>query len=210
MHVCGECIKKLSFVTDPYCMKCGRPLGDAGEEFCPDCAKHNKSFVQSRAVLVYDDMTRRAIYRLKYAGKREYAKGFANLTDQRLGDWIRSISPDVIIPVPLHKSRMRKRGFNQTQLIAARLSDLVSIPCRDDIAVRCKKTIPQKNLSRSERQKNLKKAFKIRQNDVRLNTVLVVDDIYTTGSTLDELARCLKEAGAGKVYCLTMSVGVGG
>ena len=191
-------------------MKCGRPLQDASEEYCRDCEGSSKRFIRNRSVLVYDDITRKAIYRMKYAGRKEYAKTFAGLCSAALSTWMDYISPDLIIPVPLHISRLKKRGFNQSELIADELSEKLSVPCRSDLVTRVRKTTPQKDLSASERQKNLKKAFKIRRNDVKLGTVLLVDDIYTTGSTLDELAGTLLEAGASQVYCITVSVGAGG
>ena len=205
--VCGRCKKKLRFVTEPFCMKCGKPLQSGEAEYCDDCGKNPHVFRACRAVLVYDDMTRHSVYRFKYGGRKEYARCYGELAAQRLGDWIGHIRPDAIIPVPLHKSRFRKRGYNQAELFARRLGKLTGIPVMPRAAARVKNTKPQKRLDYEGRQKNLKKAFKIRQNDVKLKRVLLVDDIYTTGSTLDALAACFHEAGVSQVYGLTLSIG---
>ncbi len=205
--VCKVCRKNLPYVTEPYCMKCGKALLDEGDEFCSDCRQTAHDFVRCRSVFVYEDRMKGAMYRMKYAGRKEYARTFADLTAQRLGHWIERIRPDVVVCVPLHRSRMRKRGYNQAGLFAKALSERLGLCYREDLAIRVKNTLPQKNLSRSERQKNLKKAFKIRQNDVKSDIVLLIDDIYTTGSTMDALARSFTEAGAGSVYCLTICTG---
>ncbi|MBR4759857.1 MAG: ComF family protein [Lachnospiraceae bacterium] len=205
--VCSRCEKNLPYVMEPYCMKCGKALEDEGDDLCPDCRRITHDFVRCRSVFVYEDRMKSAMYRFKYGGRKEYAKAFADLTVRHLGDWIRQIGPDAVISVPLHKSRMRKRGYNQAGLFAKALSERLGLVCREDLVIRSKKTLPQKNLSRSERQKNLKKAFKIRQNDVKLGTVLLIDDIYTTGSTMDALAQTFSEAGAKSVYCVTICTG---
>ena len=190
-------------------MKCGRPLKKEEDEYCPDCLSSEHDFIRNRAVFCYDDIVRRAIYRFKYGRRKEYADTFAYLSVGYLGGWIKEISPDAIVPVPLHGSRLRKRGFNQAALFASALSKYSGFKYMD-IAVRIRPTQPQKKLGYAARRKNLKKAFKIRQNDVKLDTVLLVDDIYTTGSTLDELAGVFKDNGVKNIYALTISIGIGG
>ena len=113
------------------------------------------------------------------------------------------------MPVPLHVEREKKRGFNQAALIAKVLGKEMDIPVNEQIIRRVKATMPQKQVNGKERQNNLKNAFKIVQNDVKLNTVVVVDDIYTTGATMDAVAKCLKGAGVEKVYCISLTVGRG-
>lgn len=205
--VCQSCRKKLRFVTDPYCMKCGKPLQDPAQEYCTDCAKRTHFFEQGRSLLVYDDSVRYSIYRFKYGGRKEYAAVYAQLTLPVMQSFVRMISPDMLIPVPLHRKREARRGYNQAQLYARRLGKLLSIPCRDDLAIRVKNTKPQKELDAAGRQNNLKKAFKITGNDVKLKTILLIDDIYTTGSTMDALSQELLAAGAAKVYFITIACG---
>ncbi len=205
--VCDRCLNELHFVQDPFCMKCGKPLREKEAEYCDDCKKNPHVFKANRAVLVYDGRVRPSIYRFKYGGRKEYARCYAGLVAQNLGDWISHIQPDVIVPVPLHRKRLLKRGYNQAALFADRLGRLTGIPVMPSLAVRVKNTRPQKRLDYAGRQKNLKKAFKIRRNDVKLRHVLLVDDIYTTGSTLDALTAVFRQAGAAQVYGLTLSIG---
>ena len=120
-----------------------------------------------------------------------------------------SLGAQALVPVPIHKSRQKKRGYNQALLLAEVLSAYCGIPVYDDLIARCGKTKAQKNLTDRERQNNLKKAFKIGRNDVKLKTIIVVDDIYTTGTTLDAVAKVCKEAGVVSVYSLTVAVGKG-
>ncbi|MBR4807989.1 MAG: ComF family protein, partial [Lachnospiraceae bacterium] len=119
------------------------------------------------------------------------------------------VSPRVLIPVPLHPSKQRARGYNQAQLLAAGLSECISVPMADNLIYRVKKTTPQKELSDNYRKKNMKKAFKMAENIVKLDVVMVIDDIYTTGSTMDAISECLLEAGVKEIYCLSLCIGNG-
>ena len=119
------------------------------------------------------------------------------------------IKPDALVPVPIHASRKRMRGYNQSELIARELSRHTKIPVNCDLVTRIKKTLPQRELSESERQNNLKKAFKILQNDVKLSTIVIVDDIYTTGSTIDAMAEALSGIGVKRIYYMALAIGRG-
>jgi ComF family protein len=114
-----------------------------------------------------------------------------------------------MIPVPLFKKKKIKRGFNQAEVIAAKLSGRLQIPYNAKILCRVKDTEPMKQLDHARRKKNLEKAFKISKNIVKLNKVLLVDDIYTTGSTIDECSTVLLAAGAEEIYFICLSIGVG-
>ena len=126
-----------------------------------------------------------------------------------VAETLRQIRPDALIPVPIHSSRKRARGYNQAQLIAEALSEHTGIPVNGVLIGRCKRTKPLKNLTGRERQNNLKKAFKILQNDVKLDTIVIIDDVYTTGSTVDAMTQVLQSAGISKVYVLTLTIGRG-
>lgn len=206
--ICKPCKKKLEYVQAPFCMKCGKKLRDDTVEYCVDCEKAEHIFDRGRALYEYESV-KEAVYRLKYENRQEYAEYFGKDLANHLGDMIKGWKPDVIIPVPLHKDREKKRGFNQAALIARVLGKELKIPVDEKIIYRIKATTPQKELKGKERQNNLKNAFKMGQNDVKLKTIIVVDDIYTTGATMDEMALCLKRAGAKEVYCISMAVGRG-
>ena len=189
-------------------MKCGKKIKQDDKMYCFDCSRKKHEFERGFAVFEYQDI-KKSLYRFKYAGRAEYASYYAQKTVEVLGDTIKGLNPDALIPVPLHKKRMRKRGYNQAQEYSIELSKRLQIPTITRFVIREKNTIPLKKLSNEQRQNNLKNAFKISQNDVKLETIIVIDDIYTTGTTIDAVARACKEAGVRKVYFLSIAIGNG-
>lgn len=205
--VCPTCAGKRMLVTPPFCMRCGKKL-NTEDEFCGDCKEKPHSFVRGRTLYDYESVAG-SLYRFKYAGRKEYADFFGEELAFYLGGFIRNINPDALIPIPLHAKRQNSRGYNQAALIADNLGKYLNIPVRTNYLVRVKNTIPLKRLNPKERQNNLKKAFNIMQDDVKLKTVIVVDDIYTTGSTIDEAAITLKAFGTEQVYFVALACGKG-
>lgn len=205
--VCTECMGRLKLLTPPWCMQCGKKLAEEGE-FCGDCKNKRHEFVRGRALYEYGSAAP-SIYRFKYGGRQEYADYFGEEIVRYLGDFIREIQPDALIPIPLHKKRLAKRGYNQAELLARAVGRYSGVPVNEKMLVRVKNTAPLKLQNPSERQNNLKKAFNIAENDVKLNTTVIIDDIYTTGSTIDEAARILKNAGVQKIYFITLACGAG-
>lgn len=205
--VCTYCKAKIRYIKSPFCMKCGKQMKEEGE-FCSDCIRKKHFYVQGRALYDYGSMAD-SIFRFKYAGRQEYALFYGRELYEKWGRWLFMVRPDALIPVPIHISRKRMRGYNQSELIARELSEWSGIPVNTTLIVREKKTIPQKNLSQEERQNNLKRAFKILQNDVKLNTIVIIDDIYTTGSTIDAMSEVLLAAGVQKVYYMALAAGRG-
>lgn len=188
-------------------MKCGKKLYEEGE-YCEDCKKMAHVYERGRALYEYAGVAP-SIYRMKYGGRQEYAEFFGEEMAKYLGDFVKKINPDGIVPIPLHRKRFRHRGYNQAMLLAKSLGKQLKLPVYGKILVRVKNTAPLKLQNPSERQNNLKKAFIMTQNDVKLKTILVVDDIYTTGSTIDEAARVFMENGVEKVYFVTLACGAG-
>ena len=205
--VCPECLGRLRLLTPPWCMKCGKKLGEEGE-YCADCRRKKHEFVRGRALYEYGSVAL-PIYRFKYGGRREYADFFGEQAAKYLGDFIRSVHPDALVPVPLHKKRKAARGFNQAELLARAIGARLDIPVCTGLLVREKNTAPLKYENPEERQNNLKKAFNIAQNDVKLKRIIVIDDIYTTGSTMDEVSRVLKCAGVEGVWFVALACGAG-
>jgi ComF family protein len=150
-----------------------------------------------------------SIYRFKYQGRSEYAKFYATDIYEKLGDEIGKLGADSVIPIPIHPSRLRERGYNQAEEVAKELSKLSGIPFYANIIQRTRKTLPQKGLNPTERQNNLKKAFNISSDVVKLNKTILVDDIYTTGSTIDAVAAVLRSHGVKEVYFITLCIGEG-
>lgn len=168
--------------------------------------KHN--FVRGRALYEYESAAA-SIYRLKYGGRQEYADFFGEEINRYLGDFIRQVKPDGLVPIPLHRSRERKRGYNQAALLARALGEYTGVPVYEKLLVRVKNTAPLKQQNPQERQNNLKRAFNISQNDVKLSTIIIIDDIYTTGSTIDAAAKVLTWQGAAEIYFITLACGAG-
>ena len=206
--ICLECLPKLRAVTPPWCMKCGKKIqGD--EELCTDCKNRNHTFDRARTLYEYGTAAP-SIYRLKYKGRQEYADFFGEEMGKYLGEFIRRVSPDVLVPVPLHRKKQKRRGYNQAACLARALVKSLNLPVDEKLVKRVRNTAPMKRLNPTERQNNLKKAFIIGRNDVKLyDRVILVDDIYTTGTTLDEIAALLKAGGVSEVYCVTLACGAG-
>lgn len=207
--ICNDCEQCLIYITEPRCMKCGKPVLMEEQEYCADCAKHELAFEQGRSLWVHAGSVTQAVYRFKFHNKRYYARIFAQEMAERYGEWVRMNRIETIIPVPLHFSKRRSRGFNQAELLAKELGKQIGLSVETDAVVRIKKTNPQKKLSHKERQMNLKGAFGVRTDWKPARTVLLVDDIYTTGNTIHRIAKVLKKAGVQKVFFLTISIGQG-
>ena len=207
MKICPSCMKSLKALKYPWCEKCGKKL-QSGTGICNDCNVRSHSFARCRGVFEYPCISS-AIYRFKYLGRREYSYFFAESSVRGLKDYLAVAKPDIITAVPLSKGKMLKRGYNQAGDYAAELSKRINIPFCPDALKRVRNTAPMKLLSPSERQKNLKNAFKSGQNVVKSKRILLIDDIYTTGTTMDECAKVLLEAGAESVYCMTLASGAG-
>lgn len=206
--ICLSCLPKLRYISTPRCLRCGKGLLEEEKEYCRDCTTRHHHYQQGRALYEYPCVAK-SIYRFKYQGRREYAEFFGQELAEYLGDFIREIQPDGLIPVPLHRKRLRQRGYNQAQDLANVLGRCMGVPVYGKLLKRVKNTKPLKQLNPKERQNNLKNAFIMAQNDVKLKTIILIDDIYTTGSTVDEAARVLLEHGVGKVYFVALACGAG-
>lgn len=205
--ICAECVPKLKLITPPWCMCCGKRLLEEGE-YCSSCKEKKRSYIRGRALYEYESAAA-SLYRFKYGKRQEYADFYGEEMWKWLGGFIQGVKPDALVPIPLHKKRLRIRGYNQAALLARALGRYGGVPVCENLLKRVKNTAPLKNQNAKERQNNLKKAFHICQNDVKLSTIIIIDDIYTTGSTIEEAARVLKENGVKKIYFLTLAGGTG-
>lgn len=208
----SACERKLYPIQGAVCMHCGRPLGSQNsKEYCFDCvdkgyAKHS-SIIQAKSLYLYKGAIKTAMYRFKYSNKREYADFFAMRGASNYGWWLKRMGVEAIIPVPLYKGKKKKRGYNQAESFAKALSKYASIPVEANMVVRRINTTPQKGLSLKQRKINVEKAFQINENVVKYNCVMVVDDIYTTGSTAEAVAKQLIKRGIQRVYLMTICIG---
>lgn len=203
---CKACAKKIKLVGPHYCLKCGVPV-DNNEEYCKSCNSTSNFFVQNKAIFRYTGEMKNAMYRFKYANRRCYGKVFAYHAIKNYGSWIKEKGFDAIVPVPMYDKKEKKRGYNQAKVFADALSEVTNIPVADGIVGRKADTVAMKQLNRLKRTKNLLKAFTMVKNDVQFRKVLIVDDIYTTGSTLNEVSRVLKDGGVKEVYGLCICIG---
>lgn len=207
--ICPDCLKRLSPVKSPVCKRCGKEVATEQTEYCPDCLRHKRTFDGGMALLHYNEAARRSMAAIKYQNRREYLDFYAAAVKTRFGQKIARLGIDVLVPVPVHKSRRRERGFNQAEELARRLEKYLGIPVGTDLLKRTRKTAPQKELTPSERFKNLANAFVAAPMPEGIRTVLLIDDIYTTGSTAEACTRVLKAAGAKKVYVLVLCIAGG-
>lgn len=206
--ICGRCREKVITVREPLCKKCGKPVRNEREEFCYDCKEKSHLFEDGRSLWVHQSPVSEAVYAMKYQNRRIYGKIFGNEMAEKYGQYLKERQVDLIVPIPLHKKRKRKRGYNQAEILARTLSEAVKIPMADDVLIRVKETCPQKSLNDKERRRNIRGAFEVKKR-LTGRKIVLIDDIYTTGSTLDEAAKTLLGAGAEKVYFLTISIGQG-
>lgn len=209
-YVCKACRNKVpSPVKEPKCKKCGKPLTNDIQEYCHDCSMDRHSFEYGKGVFLYRDLMKDAVMRFKFHGRKEYGFFLGKLMCLYSKGFIEQINPEVLIPVPIHRKKRNVRGFNQAEVLAKMISKGFSIPLRTDLVLRKKFTKAQKELNRKERKKNLQKAFEVKEEAGAYNCVLLIDDIYTTGSTIDGIAEKLKEQGVKKVYFLALCIGQG-
>ena len=205
--LCKECEGTFKIVKSPICAICGRSLEDSGELYCCECKVERHLFKRNISVFEYKGDIKECIYRFKYADMRCYSEYFASVADQRYENVLKNWRIDAIVPVPMYKKKQRQRGYNQAEEFAKSLSRLCEVRVENKLLIRRKPTAPMKSLSKQQRYENLKKAFgvnKIREMPCR---VLIVDDIFTTGSTMDACARVLLKAGVKEVYGMCVATG---
>jgi len=206
---CRRCAEAVRLAVEPVCKRCGKPLDDERTEFCLDCGKRRHAYCQGKAVFVYQGNIRQSMYRFKYANRREYAAYYAREAAALYQDWVFKNQIEVIVPVPMYRWKKRRRGYNQAETFARALGRELGIPVDAGLVRRVRNTVPQKELNGGQRAANLKNAFQLAADIVKYKKILLVDDIYTTGTTLDEIAALLKSHGVSEVYCVTLACGAG-
>jgi len=212
------CENKLYPIYGAVCMHCGRPFGDRNakkqklyentREYCFDCeGRRFSSITQGKSLYLYKGAIKKSMYRFKYSNKREYATYFAQQAVKQYGNWMQKNGIEVIVPVPMYPQKQRRRGYNQAESFAKELGRLTGLPVDTRCVRRVEDTKPQKTLDPTQRKNNLKNAFQTGKNVVQYTCAMVVDDIYTTGSTAEAVAQELIKQGTRKVYLLTVCIG---
>lgn len=207
--LCESCRQKVHTVSEPVCKRCGKPLQNERLEYCTDCTKRSHAFRQGKAVFVYRGGIRESMYRFKYGNRREYAAFYAKEAAKLYKDWIRKNKIEVIVPIPMYLWKKRRRGYNQAEVFASALGRELGLPVEKNLIRRVRNTVPQKKLNDKERIRNLKNAFQLVPDIVKYNQILLIDDIYTTGSTMDAVAGTLLCGGAKNIYFICISIGAG-
>ena len=207
--ICMECRQYLRYIAEPVCMKCGKELLSEEEEYCFDCARLTRSYVRGFPLLNYVSPVKESLSRMKYEARQEYADFYGREIGRVFESELKKIKGAVLIPVPISEYRMKKRGYNQAELLAVSLGKKLGIPVDTKTLIRDIDTLPQKKLGSEDRMKNLMKAFKVSGRTAVPKAVILVDDIYTTGSTIEACTRVLMAAGCERVYYTAAAIGSG-
>lgn len=203
-HFCEDCQAKLVRIGPPFCQKCGCPLNKSAAA-CSRCDHNPLPYLDSvRSVALFEGTPLRpAIHNFKYHNQRILGQDFAPLLAKCYRD--NQLETEVIVPVPLHSSRYKERGYNQSELLANGLAALINQPVDKKTLIRRRATKTQVSLSAAERHKNVAEAFACISNALSHKSVLLIDDVCTTGATLNACAQALKRAKARSVYGLTLA-----
>jgi ComF family protein len=206
--LCAACHSAFRLVRPPLCQKCGKPLHGSSDLIftCTSCRHRRLHFAAARAAGVYDGTLREAIHALKFKGRRPLAAPLGSLMAERIA--VAGLpAAQVVIPVPLHHRRLRERGYNQSELLAAEVSHHLGLPVRSDVLVRRQATEAQSGLTLDVRRANVRGAFATVRS-LAGQRVLLVDDVLSTGFTVSECAKMLRQAGAVQVLVLTAAITV--
>ena len=207
-YLCESCRKSFTPISSPFCSRCGLPfVSREGEDHrCSECLLDRRYFRKARAFGVYEGVLLEAIHLLKYGKKTSLSRPLSILAKNTFLQYWDARDIDLIIPVPLHIKRLRERGFNQAHLLLRTWARYEAIPLNGLTLTRTRWTEPQTSLSRAERRNNIKGAFSLRHAErIRDKRILLVDDVYTTGATVNECARVLLKARATFVDVLTLA-----
>lgn len=213
VYFCRTCLADFQEITPPFCPICGSPfvLGIAENHLCEDCLRSRPLYEAAAAPFLYKGSLMKAIHQFKYGARSYMADFLGPLLAQFAESWVSEnfggeLDDLLVIPVPLHAKKLRERGFNQSLLLAKHVARQLYAGLDFLSLRRIKYTLPQTGLGRKERRKNVRGAFQLKNFDaVKGKRVLLVDDVSTTGNTLNECAVVLKKSGCKKVICLVLA-----
>lgn len=202
---CESCWKKLFFIEKPYCVICGEQLNVKTDSdlICGKCIKFKYNFDRNFSVFIYNRTIAKAIYKFKFGRKTFLAEFFAKFLAKKTNN----VKIDYLIAVPIHKKRLKTRGYNQSLLLVKEVSKITNIPYISNLLLKDKNTVPQSKLKSSKRKTNLKSVFNINKKyieNIKGKNIGIIDDVFTTGSTINECAKILKKSGANKVFGFTI------
>ena len=210
-YLCDNCKLKLEFVHEPTCKKCGAMIDDENEAYCTRCENNiSKYYEYGFGLLRYNEFVKESLHKVKYNGRKEYLDFYGRCIAQFFVKKFKEINPEYLVPVPIHKSRLIKRNYNQASVLAHAISSElneygISVPVNDQLVFRVKNTKVLNKLDKIDRTSELSEAFKTSDLS-NIDSVVLVDDIYTTGATINEISKVLKKAGVSHVYFAVISV----
>lgn len=208
LPICQDCFNGFSPIIPPLCPVCRRPFESLVDEnhLCEDCLRRRPYYDAIGAPYIYEGSLLSAIHQLKYDGKTQIADSLGDILASFAKEWLGTAEGCLMMPVPLHPRRLRARGFNQSLLLARVMIPFLGADLDYLSLRRIRDTQPQTGLNSKERRKNVQRAFRLTGNmDMKGRTVILVDDVATTGNTLNECARVLKRSGCDKVLCLVLA-----
>ncbi|HEY8435182.1 MAG TPA: ComF family protein [Sphingomicrobium sp.] len=197
---CADCWKNIEFLGDGGCNSCGLPLQATEQTSCARCLAQPPKIARTRSAVAYDELSRSLAIGLKYGRKVAIARTMAHY----MAPLVRPSEDTILVPVPLHRSRIWRRGFNQSALVARELSRRLKLESQPMLLRRVRRTPPLKGMSPVQRRKTVSGAFRVSDKGaVAGKTVVLVDDVLTTGSTAEACARVLRRAGAARIELIT-------
>ncbi len=202
-YMCDACWNDMPLIEPPWCEMCGTPNT---EDVCDECATTPPPFGKLRTIAFYEVALQQAIHLFKFEKRTTLAKPLAQLMIRHISNDFNMADYDFILPIPIHKKRLRERGFNQATLLANGIAKTKNIPVVTDVLVRHKNTSPQSSLDREARQTNIVGAFELQRKEVvQDKRILVLDDVFTTGATVREAVKVLWNADPVEIDVLTLA-----
>lgn len=200
---------ELPYVKEPCCMKCGKEIEAWDREYCDDCQTYSKNFQKGFPIFNYLDPIKSSVLNIKYKNKREYCDFYGMEIVKKIKPYMQLMKLSGIIPVPMYQKKQKERGYNQAFVLAKRVGKLTGLPVYADLLKRTEPTIPQKELNNIERANNIRQSIVIGTIPQGCKNILLVDDIYTTGITIEVCTELLLKAGIEQVYFTTICIGKG-
>jgi ComF family protein len=206
--ICSDCWSKLTFITKPYCNLCSLPFAyeDDQDTICGHCIKQKPQYDKAIAILKYNPDSQKLIHSFKYRDQLHILNYLVNLMSNIGKDIIQEA--DIIIPVAMYKYKLLKRGYNQAALLAMKIASKNKIPYLPQVLIKKKNSIAQIGLTKEQRIKNIKNTFELNSKfikQVQGKRILLIDDVITTGSTINECCKILRKASPSKIFVLTLA-----
>ena len=206
--ICQACLNDFSEIIPPHCTICRKPFDSVTDDdhLCEACLRESPFYDKLGALYLYQGVIMEAVHALKYGGRTNLVDSVGTLLVSFAKEWLGKVGDGIIMPVPLHPQKLRERGFNQSLLLARPVASALGMELDYLSLRRIRYTQPQTGLKSGERRKNVRGAFgMVNQIVMKNRTVILVDDVATTGNTLNECAKVLKKEGCGNVLCLVLA-----